>query len=115
MNILIDQNLSPRLVDLLADIYPGSTHVQSISLDRASDDEIWIYARNGDFVILAKDADFNQISVIRGTPPKVLWVQLGNCTTDEVEAAIRRERVSIDEFGADPETGTFVLRRPGTI
>ena len=38
---------------------------------------------------VSKDEDFNTLSVIRGSPPKVIWLQLGNCTTSQVESVLR--------------------------
>jgi len=110
VKLLFDQNLSPRLVDHLADLYPGSMHVQSLGLDIASDDALWAHARGAGFAILSKDEDFNNLGVMRGFPPKVVWLQLGNCTTAQVEAALRARHAEIEAFNADPDSGTFVLR-----
>ena len=89
MKLLLDQNLSPTLVNRLADLFPGSSHVQSAGLDRASDDQVWEHARLKGFAIVTKDEDYNNLSVVRGSPPKILWLQLGNCTTAQVEALFR--------------------------
>ena len=110
MKLLFDQNLSPRLVQSLADLYPNSAHVQAVGLATASDDAVWTHAKASGFVILSKDEDFNDMAVIRGFPPKVLWLQLGNCTTGQVEAALRAHHAAILEFEHDPTLGTFVLR-----
>jgi predicted nuclease of predicted toxin-antitoxin system len=109
MKVLFDQNLSPKLVDCLADLFPGSNHVQSVGLDCASDDEIWEYARLNDFAIVTKDDDFNNLSVVRGSPPKVIWLQLGNCTTTQVEAVFRARFAAIEAFEKDTPVGTLVL------
>jgi predicted nuclease of predicted toxin-antitoxin system len=66
MKLLLDQTLSPNLVALLADLYPGSTHVYPLGLDRATDDVIWQYAKQNHFIIVTKDADFYERSVCRG-------------------------------------------------
>ena len=71
MKLLFDQNLSPKLVSLLADLFPGSSHVQSVGLDCASDEQVWEHARLNGFAIVTKDEDFNYLSVVRGIPPKV--------------------------------------------
>ena len=110
MKLLFDQNLSPRLVQSLADLYPHSEHVQTAGLATASDDAVWTHAKTGGFVILTKDEDFNDMAVIRGYPPKVLWLQLGNCTTGQVQEALRAHHAAILEFERDPTLGTFVLR-----
>lgn len=77
MKLLFDQNLSPRLVDLLLDIYPGSTHVQPAGLARASDEEVWNHAKQNNYLICTKDVDFHERSLLMGYPPKVIWVNLG--------------------------------------
>lgn len=70
--LLFDQNLSPRLVKRLADLYPDSTHVDTLGFGSSSDREIWDFARINDYVIVTKDADFGELSVLRGVPPKVI-------------------------------------------
>ncbi len=109
MKLLFDQNLSPKLVALLADIFPGSIHVQSVGLDCASDDQIWEHARLQDYVVVTKDEEFDDLRVLRGSPPKVIWVQLGNCTTAQVEAVFRVRLPEIKQFEKEPSVGTLVL------
>ncbi len=109
MKLLFDQNLSPKLATRLADLFPRSAHVLSVGLDCADDDQIWEYARLSGFAIVSKDADYNNLSVLRGSPPKVIWLQLGNCTTSQVEARFRAHFADIDAFEKDASLGTFVL------
>ncbi len=45
---------------------------------------IWTHARDHGFVIVSKDEDFHRLSVLLGPPPKVIWIRLGNCTTEDV-------------------------------
>ena len=84
MKLLFDQNLSPKLAKRLADLFADSSHVQSEGLDCASDDQVWEHARLNGFAIVSKDADFNNLNVVRGSPPKVIWLVLGNCATAHV-------------------------------
>ena len=109
MKLLFDQNLSPKLVNRLADLFPGSMHVQSVGLDRASDDQVWEYARLNGFAIVTKDEDYDGLSVLRGGPPKVVWLQLGNCTTAQVEAVFRTRFADAEAFEKDASVGTLVL------
>ena len=109
MKLLFDQNLSPKLVNRLADLFPDSAHVQSVGLDCASDDQVWEYARLNGFAIVTKDADYNNLSVVRGSPPKVIWLHLGNCTTTQVEGAFRARFADIEAFEQDPSVGTLVV------
>ena len=89
MKLLFDQNLSHMLVGRLDDAFPDSDHVRNVGLREASDHAVWEYAREKGFAIVSKDEDFHQLSFLRGPPPKVVWVKLGNCTTDDVERVLR--------------------------
>jgi predicted nuclease of predicted toxin-antitoxin system len=90
MKLLFDQNLSPRLVRLFSDLFPGSTHVLHLGLDTASDEAVWQHATLENFVIVSKDLDFYEPATLRGGPPHVAWVRKGNCTTTEIEAVVGR-------------------------
>ena len=107
MRLLFDQNLSPRLVVLLADLHPGSTHVRNEGLQRADDDAVWAYAIRERFVIVSKDADFHQRSFVHGHPPKVVWIQRGNCPTDEIAVLLRQRQADLLAFEQD-ETASFL-------
>ena len=107
MRLLLDQNLSPRLKELLADLYPESIHVRDVGLETASDDAVWSFAKQQSLTIVSKDSDFHQQSLILGHPPKVIWIQLGNCSTTEIEAILRTLHVDILSFVRD-EQGSFL-------
>lgn len=109
MKLLLDQNLSPRLVGRLSDLYPVVTHVSIPGLARASDTEIWEYARTTNSIIVTKDSDFSDMIVLRGYPPKVLWLRLGNCTTTDIENALRRAHGQIAAFAFDEAAGILEL------
>ena len=108
MKLLFDQNLSKKLVSLLADEFPSSIHVRDAGLTQASDQDLWEYARANDLVIVSKDEDFHQFSFLYGPPPKVVWVRLGNCTTADIEQALRSCREELLGFSADEE-GAFLI------
>lgn len=110
MKLLFDQNLSPKLVNRLADLFPAFSHVQSAGLDCADDNQVWHHARTNGLCIVTKDEDFNNMSVLHGSPPKVLWLQIGNCTTAQIEAVIRARFADVESFEKDASTGTLVLR-----
>lgn len=67
------------------------------------------HARVNGFAIVTKDEDYNHLSVLRGCPPKVIWLQTGNCTTAQVEALFRARFADIEAFENDPSVGTLVL------
>ncbi len=109
MRLLLDENLSPYLVDALADVYPDSAHVRGVGLARAPDERVWQAAIDGGFLVVSKDADFHQRSFLRGHPPKVVWVRLGNCTTDQILELLRNRIKEIERFAADPEACFLAL------
>ena len=109
MKLLFDQNLSPNLVNLLADLFPNSAHVQDAGLDASEDTELWDYARNNDYLIVSKDADFRHRSTVYGPPPKVIWIGLGNCSTRTVEDNLRDHYSDIQTFTRDANRGLLVL------
>ncbi|WP_419165369.1 DUF5615 family PIN-like protein [Candidatus Palauibacter sp.] len=109
MKLLFDENISPRLVAALSDVFPGSVHVRDVGLARATDAAIWAYARDRGLTILSKDSDFHQVSFLRGPPPKVIWIRRGNCSTVDIEALLRSNRTEILAFGADEEAAFLAL------
>ncbi|MEY4191738.1 MAG: hypothetical protein RIR17_2474 [Planctomycetota bacterium] len=109
MKLLFDQNISPRLPKLLNDLFPGSSHVLDLNLAMATDSEIWNYALSNNYIIVTKDDDFNNLSVLLGSPPKVILLAVGNCSTDEIHQTIRKNHSSIDEFTLNETMGTLLL------
>lgn len=109
MKLLFDQNLSPHLATMLADMFPGTEHVQTVGLDRSLDVSLWDFARDKGFLIVTKDADFSDRSAVAGHPPKVIWIRLGNCTTSDIESAIRRNYERVAAFADDEDFGVLAL------
>ncbi len=98
MKFLFDQNLSPRLPSLLSDLYPDSVHVREIGLKDATDTVIWSYAQQNGFVIVSKDSNFQQRSLLFGHPPKFVWLRVGNCPTRTIEKLLRQHAVALQIF-----------------
>lgn len=109
MKLLLDENIAPRLARDLSDLYPGSRHVDECGLKHASDELVWEHARANGFVITSKDSDFEQRSVLRGHPPKVIWIRLGNCSTRQIEELLRSYSVVVHTFHNDPVESILVL------
>lgn len=109
MKLLFDQNLSPRLVDLLADTYPSSTHVYRVGLDQSSDEAIWEYARDNSFTIVTKDSDLSEIAFARGFPPSIIWIRKGNCSTRQIETILRSHVNDVESLMALDPGGVLVL------
>ena len=107
MKLLLDQNLSPRLLRTLEAVYPGSSHVRLLGLRDADDGVVWEFARDHEFTIVSKDSDFHQRSFVLGFPPKVIWIRRGNCATTDIETVFRERQPSILEFCQD-DTHAFL-------
>jgi predicted nuclease of predicted toxin-antitoxin system len=109
MKLLFDENLSPRLGALLAAQYPGSLHVRDCGLKGAPDQQIWDYARLNDFILVSKDSDFYQRSLFYGSPPKFVWLRLGNCTRDDLINLLTLHASEVQALAIDPSESVLVL------
>jgi predicted nuclease of predicted toxin-antitoxin system len=109
VKLLFDHNLSPALVSRLQYLYPNSNHVYRLGLDQIRDIEIWEYARQEDFVIVTKDADFSDICLLRGFPPKVIWIRRGNCKTADIETILQNHYDDIKDLQNDKTLGVLTL------
>lgn len=78
MKLLLDENLSRRIVPFLQVAFPGSSQIVLLGLESASDTEIWQYAKNNDYVIVTRDSDFQERSLVAGHPPQVVWLKISN-------------------------------------
>ncbi len=112
MKLLLDENLSPRLAPALSDLYPGSVHLRDCGLRGVTDLEVWEYALANGFAIVSKDSDFAQRSFLLGSPPKVIWLRIGNCTTTRVDFVLRNAAPRIHAFLASGEESCLVLTHP---
>jgi predicted nuclease of predicted toxin-antitoxin system len=109
MKLLFDENLSPKLPGLLADWFPGASHVRDCGLKGAPDERIWDYARDHGYAIVTKDSDFHQRSLLWGAPPKVVWICLGNCSRDELVALLTAHRAAIAGLDQAATESTLVI------
>ncbi len=102
MKLLFDENLSPRLVAALADIFPESAHVDRIGLGGECDNEIWSYAKANHYIIVSKDSDFYDKSILFGHPPKIIWIKRGNCPNRQIQLLLRNKTDVIKELNDNP-------------
>lgn len=109
MKLLLDQHLSRKLVALLQEAFPGTTHVVNEGLDQSDDESIWSFAATHGFVVVTKDQDFQLMSFSRGHPPKVIWIRLGNGPSTDVLRALIANRQRIDRFAADLDVSLLAL------
>jgi len=109
MKLLFDQNLSPSLPRSVADLYEGSIHVRQVGLRDADDRAVWEYAKQNGFVIVSKNSDFQARSLLYGSPPKFIWLRVGNCPVRPIEDLLRKYSAIIHTFGQDPTRSHLML------
>ena len=102
MKLLLDENLSPRLMEDLRDRYPDVVHVRDVGLASANDDDVWKFAASNARMIVTKDADFNQRAFLIG-PPKVIWLRVGNATTSEIAQLLSQRHSDVLAFEQDSD------------
>ena len=98
MSILFDQNISPRMVKHLSNAFPEVKHVRQVGLEDASDALIFEFAKKNKFTIVTFDSDFVDLNVVRGIPPKIIWIKTGNLTTRSVAELLNSNVDSIKQF-----------------
>lgn len=97
MKLLLDENLSRRIVPFLQNAYPESTQVALLNLQGASDLEIWQYAKLNQFVIVSRDSDFQERSLVVGHPPQVIWLKIPNRSKTFVLNTLLDSRAAIEQ------------------
>jgi predicted nuclease of predicted toxin-antitoxin system len=111
MKLLIDENISYRIINLIKTHFPGSIHVSSIRDKRFSDLEIWSYAKENNFTIVSYDADFYEWQLIRGYPPKIIWLRLGNTKTEIIANELVKNFDQIRNFISEREVGLLEIHK----
>jgi predicted nuclease of predicted toxin-antitoxin system len=111
VKLLLDENISERIVPQIADLYPGSTHVKGAGLMKADDSAVWEWAKQHGFTIVSKDADFHQRAIVFGHPPKFIWLRVGNCPTPLITTLLRSRHAMIQQFIESEIEGLLVLER----
>ena len=109
MKLLFDHHLSPTLTRRLADLFPESEHVWNVGLHDVPDTAVWLYAKEHGFTVVSKDADFSEVSMELGYPPKLVWLRIENLSTDEIEALIRARHAQIEALPTATKRAILVL------
>ena len=109
MKVLLDENLSFRMLADLEPIFPGSSHVRLLGLERADDRTLWRYAREHGFALLTQDADFQELATLYGAPPKVIWLTCGNRRRDFITRLLLVRHEAVLAFAKDPDTDVLEI------
>ncbi len=103
MKLLFDQNISYRIVNKLTETFADSKHVSHFGLNDSEDIDIWQFAKNENFTIVTFDSDYFDISLINGSPPKIIWLRTGNLTTNKIKELLISNILTIHDFIVDIE------------
>ena len=96
MGLLLDANLSWRLMERLKEHFTDCWHVDHIGLVvPATDIEIWNYAKENNLVIVTNDDDFLNLLSAKGFPPKVFLLRTGNQSTKFIADLLIKHKVSL--------------------
>ena len=108
MKLLLDENFSPTLAEALRSLFPGTIHVNDCGLAAASDGVIWEFARHNGLVIVSKDSDFYDRAILLGSPPKLVWIRAGNCSTSDIRRLVIGAKEAIEALEGSRETALVV-------
>ena len=109
MKLLLDENISSKLVKFLNSDFPDSTHIDFLKIQGTTDTNIWELAQDKSYIIVSKDNDFRQRSFLFGVPPKVIWLSVGNSGTQLIKELLLNNVELIKQFSKEPEEGLLVL------
>jgi predicted nuclease of predicted toxin-antitoxin system len=109
MKLLFDQNISFRIVGKIESLFPGSEQTKKLNLDKSSDITIWEYAKRNNFCIITFDSDFIDISVLKGFPPKIIWLRMGNTSTNTIAQFLIDNESVINDFLISPDSAYLEL------
>jgi predicted nuclease of predicted toxin-antitoxin system len=112
--LLLDENLSDRIISRVVDLFPDSTHIKAVGLREAEDFVVWEWAKKHGFTMVSKDTDFHQRAIVFGHPPKIIWLRVGNCETSLITNLLRSRYQLIRQFIESETESLLVLERPQT-
>lgn len=103
--LLFDQNLSYKIIKQIGHIFPKSTHVRLVNLDKSDDLTVWHYAKEHGYHIVSQDTDFNDINTLNGYPPKIIRINTGNTSTQTIIDLLQNKSEIINEFLKNEKIG----------
>ena len=98
MKLLLDQNISFRVAKKLRPQFPDCKHLSDCGLMEKEDPEIWSFAKKEGYTIVTFDADFYELSLINGHPPKIIWLRTGNIIRHDIIRLLKKKENVIRDF-----------------
>lgn len=103
MKLLLDENLSRRIIPHILDVYPDSSQIALLDMDSANDRQVWAYAQQNGYMLVTQDSDFNEMSVLYGHPPKVIWLKCGNQPKRRIVEILLSIKEDVQAFADNPD------------
>jgi predicted nuclease of predicted toxin-antitoxin system len=102
MKVLIDQNISHRIITVISFLFDELAHVKTLGWLDWDDHGIFMAARRLQYdAVMTLDEDFNKLLLQHGTPPKIIWLKTGNCSTKRLAEVIISNKDIIERFLLD--------------
>lgn len=109
MKLLLDENLSFRLLAILSRDFPQSSQVKMEGLETSTDMALWQYAKLHGFTLVTQDSDFHELSLVYDAPPKVIWLKCGNQSKTYIADLLIKHKAEIERFVQDNETSVLEI------
>lgn len=103
MRLLFDQNISFKIIKKISEYFPQAKQIRSTGLENSSDLQIWEYSKTNNYCIVTFDSDFIDLTNLKGFPPKIIWLRIGNTTTENIALTLIKNKNRIEEFISNPE------------
>ena len=109
MRFLFDQNISHKILAMLPEQLSGSSSIKKEGLTNSTDREIWEFAKEKNYIIVTQDSDFNDLNLLLGFPPKIIWIRTGNLRTKAIMEVLINYMSDIEKFISDIDHGCFEI------
>ncbi len=109
MKLLLDENISYHVVQSIESHFSGSIHVAKLNAESREDHWIFDYAAKNDFAIVTFDEDFYDLQLLKGYPPKIIWLRFGNSSNLKVISKLLESRETIESFLSNPDSGILEI------
>jgi predicted nuclease of predicted toxin-antitoxin system len=101
VKLLFDQNISYRVIKQILNLFPEAKQTRELGLENSTDKKIWEFAKKNDYTIVSFDADFYDLVTLFGHPPKVIWLRIGNASTQNLILSLEKNAEIMKAFIMD--------------
>jgi len=109
MKLLLGENISYRVIQSIESHFPGSIQVTKLDAGLREDHEIFDFATKNDFTIVTFDEDFYDLQLLKGHPPKIIWLRFGNSSNLKLISKLIESRKAINSFLTNPDSGILEI------